>query len=819
VTREGGEFSDVLGNANLKFREIYQIVKETLAGWKKRGGEFLILSPLFTVSLFVMAGIVTVDFSFFWRGGLLIAAFLWIVKRSSQGALNFFPLIVASIVGFLVAGGIHEHRLRQIDSFPFASSLSDGHSFVVEISGWVVSKPNLRGNSTQAIVEIEEISLPREPLRTRHRVPVLIRKSDLSLEYGDRIRATGVLLPLDAPLVPGGFDAREYYFRHSGSRGQLEVGTGDDFEILGGRSGWELIRLAHRSRIVMEKALRAGLGSADLPYAGLIAAMSLGARDNAPEDLEELFKLSGTTHLFAVSGMHVAIVGGLFLGMALLFRISKRRAIWIVIPLILFYAVLTGLRPSAVRAAVMLSIFLLGFGIKESPRLFNLLGFAALLILFVDTQQLFLPGFQLSFTVLFFIALFGQSLRKLVEAPFRTDPFLPRRLISPGRHSFNAAISSFAAILAISVTSWIGSAGWLSWHFHSLAPVGVIANLFMVPLAALVIMIAFASLVFSALHLGPVAALLNQLNVGVAIVLTSWAQFFATLPGATYHVGHADGVAGFDSEGTLRVDSMGAFGSAAHLIQIPDSAGGGSQTWVMDSGDVRTYRNQLLPLLRYRGINQIESLVLTHGDVAHIGAAPGMIAHFRPGLVLESTAKNRSPVYPDIQALCDLHSIPQLGVSKGKRIELKKDLYFDILSPDKESNGRLADDRALVMKLVYGEWSILFTSDAGFETEKRLLERGINLKADIWIRGQHCESPSGLSAFVDAIAPQAVISSHADFPANEAIPGRLRKRLAQEEIPLFDYQRHGMVSLIADSGRLEIIPFRLPLEGMKLFKK
>ncbi len=569
----------------------------------------------------------------------------------------------------------------------------------------------------------------------------------------------------------------------------------------------------------MEKALRKGLSSADLPYAGLIAAMSLGARDNAPEDLEELFKLSGTTHLFAVSGMHVAIVGGLFLGVALLFRIPKRRAIWIVIPLILFYAVLTGLRPSAVRAAVMFSIFLLGFGIKESPRLFNLLGFAALLILLVDTQQLFLPGFQLSFTVLFFIALFGHGLRKLIEAPFRSDPFLPRRLINPMRHSFNAGISGFAAILAISVTSWIGSAGWLSWHFHSLAPVGVIANLFMVPLAGLVIMIAFASLVFSALHLGPVVALLNQLNVGAAILLTSWAQFFATLPGATHHVGNADLPAAFESEKTLRIDSMGAFGAAANLIQIPELVGSRAQTWVVDCGDDRTYRNQLLPLLRYRGINHIESLVLTHGDIGHIGAAPAMIAHFRPGLLLESTAQNRSPVYPDIRSLCDLHSIQRLGISAGKRIEPGEGLFFEVLAPQKDNNGRLADDRALVLKLVYGEWSILFTSDAGFETEKKLLEAGLNLKADVWIRGQHSASPSGLPAFVDAISPRIVISSHADFPANEAIPGRLRENLHDRGISLFDYQRHGMVSLFVEPGKMRISPFRLPQEGMNFLKK
>ena len=794
-------------------------MKKTLQRWKKRGGEWPLLAPLFVVCLFAMVGIVSVDSDQLWGGWGIVFVLGWGAKRAWSRARACVPLLIAALFGIVVAGGIHDRRLNRIESFPFAEELKEGVSFPVEISGWIASKPNLRESSSRAIVEIETVKLGDEVFSSRHRVPILIRKSDLSLEYGDQIRATGVLLPLDSPMVPGGFDAREFYFRHSGSRGQFEVSAGDECEVLEGRSGWELIRIAHQSRTKMERALREGLTSADLPYAGLIAAMSLGARDNAPEDLEELFKLSGTTHLFAVSGMHVAIVGGLFLGVALLFRIPKRRAIWIVIPLILFYAVLTGLRPSAVRASVMLSIFLLGFGIKESPRLFNLLGLAALLILLVDTQQLFLPGFQLSFTVLFFIALFGHGLRKLIEAPFRSDPFIPRRLINPVRHSFNAGVSWFAAILAISVTSWIGSAGWLSWHFHSLAPVGVIANLFMVPLAGLVITIAFASLIFSALHIGPVAALLNQLNVGAAILLTSWAQFFATLPGATHHVGSSDIPIGFEVGETLRIDSMGAFGASANLIQLPNSVAPGSQNWIVDSGDDLTYRNQLLPLLRYRGINEIKSLVITHGDMGHIGAAPELIAHFRPGLLLGSTAKNRSPVYPDIEALCDVHAIQHLVVSAGKRIELGEGLYFDVLAPEKDSNGRLADDRALVLKLVYEEWSILFTSDAGFETEKQLLEAGVNLQADVWIRGQHSKSPSGLPAFLDAISPQVVISSHANFPAKEAIPERLRKSLGERGIPLFDDHRHGMVSLFVEPRKIRISSFRLPGEGANFFKK
>ena len=89
-------------------------------------------------------------------------------------------------------------------------------------------------------------------------------------------------------------------------------------------------------------------------------------------------------HVFAVSGLHVGIVLAFLWGLLRWLGVPRRYAVIVLIPAILFYATVTGLRPSAVRAAIMGSVVLLGFVAERKPRLLNSLAFAALLILALD---------------------------------------------------------------------------------------------------------------------------------------------------------------------------------------------------------------------------------------------------------------------------------------------------------------------------------------------------------------------------------------------------------------------------------------------------
>src|SRR5690606_35502239 len=106
----------------------------------------------------------------------------------------------------------------------------------------------------------------------------------------------------------------QFYFRQSGALAKLEIRDGDEWQLLDGRGGSRFVSAAGSLREHFEEGLMRGLPPEWLPYAQVAAAMSLGLRENTPEEWEQFFRLSGTMHLFAVSGMHVGIVAIVLLG-------------------------------------------------------------------------------------------------------------------------------------------------------------------------------------------------------------------------------------------------------------------------------------------------------------------------------------------------------------------------------------------------------------------------------------------------------------------------------------------------------------------------
>lgn len=808
----GEESSHVFPNANFIFSKFVKSLPASPGSRFARLGTYPRRVPLLAAAFSGIAGIITVDREM-WSAAagilvaLLAASFLCLHRTRPLAVIGWGCLLAIILLGWR-----HHERLSGIARFPLASALASGQ--IVEISGegWVADTvvPGVRSAATT--LQLDKIVVGSIEMPCDHRTPTWIQKPTEGLSYGSRVQFTGRLLALEGPSGPGGFNAKDFYFRQSGSLAKLEIRDGDIFAILPGTSGSELVSFARHLRSKLEAGLLAGIPKADEPYARLIAAMALGARENSPEELEELFRISGTLHLFAVSGMHVGVVAGLLLGIALLLRLPRHYAVLVVIPLILFYALLTGLSPSAVRAALMLSAFLAAYALREKPRLLNSLGFACLFILFFDSQQLFLPGFQLSFAVVFFIALLTRGIHTFIARPFLADPFIPKSLVTPLRFSLDKATGALAASFAISLASWIGSFGLLAWHFHSVSMVALVANVFMVPFAGVIISLAALSLAGLGLKLIWITIASNKVNVGIAMALTGLAQFFAAWPGASLNIGEI----GKQTPGshTLRLDVMGDRGEGAMLLSIPHAPGDTPLHWMIDSGGSRTYRNQVLPLLRSSGLNQLDALILTHGDQGHIGAAPDILSQFRPALLLESVTENRSPAYPEIAATAKALAIRTIAMDRGHRLTIREGATCTVLSPLSTSPGRLADDRALVLKLNFADRSILLTSDAGFDTEKELLESGADLRADVWIRGQHSETPSGLSDFIEAVNPRAVISSHAEFPASERIPEALRKLLSERQIPLFDLAMSGTVTVEIEKNSIRLVPFRGP--GMTL---
>ena len=224
---------------------------------------------------------------------------------------------------------------------------------------------------------------------------LLVRFSEPSpLRYGDRIEVEGVLRQPNEQRNPGGFDYRFYLARRQvfgilyppwGER--LSRRIDPVFRYCVGRrscgGGLKLfIDAAYRENRI---------------HAQVLKGMLLGLRSELSPDILDAFRNSGSIHILAVSGLHVGLIATVcFFGFSLL-RLPRKATDLLTIAAVILYACLVGFRPSVFRASLMAVIYLISRIIERDRDLFNLLAFAALVLLLINPAQLWDIGFQLSF--------------------------------------------------------------------------------------------------------------------------------------------------------------------------------------------------------------------------------------------------------------------------------------------------------------------------------------------------------------------------------------------------------------------------------------
>ncbi|MCX7827220.1 MAG: ComEC family competence protein, partial [Verrucomicrobiae bacterium] len=231
---------------------------------------------------------------------------------------------------------------------------------------------------------------------------------DDQLRYGDRIEFDALLRRPMPPTNPGVFDYRLHLERH-GLFHEARIHDAADVRLLGHEGGrvmewgmWLQRRFLESAGRGLERAL-----AGDEPVmVGLLRAMLVGFRPGLTNELAEPFMRTGTLHVFAVSGLHVAVIAGILVGVLRFLRVPRRATALVALPLLLLYTIATGAPASAVRSFLMASVVILGWSLLRPTDLLNSIAAAAIAVLVWRPMQLFDAGFQLSFMVVICLALF-----------------------------------------------------------------------------------------------------------------------------------------------------------------------------------------------------------------------------------------------------------------------------------------------------------------------------------------------------------------------------------------------------------------------------
>ena len=738
------------------------------------------LHPLLWAALLAVAAVAAAD------GHMVVGAVMGVLALAAILVARRADIVVAAVVFAALAAGLHVHRL--VPQRAARQTLEASGSALATVTARLLSEPQGTGGGWSALAEIESGG-PAGKVWWWGMGP--------SPGKGARIEARGRFLPFPKKRNPGEFDVARWLHRQ-GAWGVFEAGG------LAKRleAPPALDQAAAIVRAWFREAVTAGLDPQG-QEAAVIRAMVLGEMPQNEDVLIEAYRQSGTLHVFSVSGMHVAMVGLIVWWVLRWCWVPRRAAIFVIVAAMLGYVWITGMKVPSIRAVMMATVVLGAFVLRQRPDLLNALGLALLAALLADGHQLFQVGSQLSFGVVAAIGIGAAGMRRYFAFLETREPYLPRQLYGFWRNAWLKVRQKTASAMGASSAASFGALPLTLWHFGFVSWVSVLASpLIGLPVLALMIL----ALTATALAPFPTAQQqVNRLNGHVAWFCTKLATGFAAIPG-----GNANFPRDRPGEDFLIVYDTGYGGGAACLHD-------GESSVLFDTAHRPGFRRTVLPSLRHLALRP-QSIVLSHPDGSHLGGTVEALDALPVRQILLPVERARSTTFREIATISGNRNIPTPRGRQGMRYDISPDAWLEVLhEPDARDWNAVADERVMVTRLHWHGWRVLFTSDAGWATERAMLESGGDLRADVIVAGRHRHDASLGDDFLAAVQPKAIIAGHADFPREERVPDDWAATCEARGMRVFHQGRTGAVTLVMEKdGSLVIRGFLDGSEELRL---
>ncbi len=356
----------------------------------------------------------------------------------------------------------------------------------------VLETPQEKANSYKSVIRLESVYYSDSIIPTNELVIAYFAKNDSTME----LQAGDIILFSSAPQLvnnnnnPYEFDYKKYLeqkriYRQVYLPADKWIRTFQTIKspgILAEQIRGELLQIYRNQPI-------------DKTEFEILSALTLGYKRELDPETKQIFSASGASHVLAVSGLHVGIV---FWVISLLFgflrRMKNGRVLFVLvsISILWFYAFITGLSPSVMRASAMFSIFVFGENINRKSNIYNSLAASAFFLLLINPNNLFDVGFQLSYAAVFGIVFLQPKLEKIILVK-------------------NRFLKFFWSLITVSIAAQIATFPLTSYYFGQFPTYFWITNTFVIPAVMVLIPLGILLLFVSKIHIvaNALAILLN----------------------------------------------------------------------------------------------------------------------------------------------------------------------------------------------------------------------------------------------------------------------------------------------------------------------
>ena len=550
---------------------------------------------------------------------------------------------------------------------------------------------------------------------------------DLDIDYGDYIEVEGVMYRPKNNTIPNCFNYKKY------------LNNKDIFYIMKANY-MRVISETRNPLFIIKKFLVKRIDRID--KTGYIRALVLG--DKSYLDNYSVYQKIGVSHLFAISGMHVTLLMTIFL------RIFKRfRFKYILLDLLLICYGFIILFPSSIKRAL-LFLFFKQFNSKYSLNLTNIriLFLTAFFLLVFNIKTIYDPSFVYSFTCVFGL-LYSDSrvyIRNRFLRVFKSTVIVALFTL-PLSLYFNYEYNFLSILYNVFLIPFV------SFLVYPLSLVSVLLS-FLYPLFELFInTLQFLCNVFSRWNF---LTLNMSFSIGKLLIyyfllflfLNKSRFFFLGI--IVFFLAVKISVK-FDSSYRVYFFDVGQ-GDSSLLI----SPFGGDAVLIDTGGNATNMdyhvSDDIISFLKSISITKLESLVLTHGDFDHMGEAINLVNNFKVDKVIFDCGEYNDLEKELIKVLDKKHikyysCIKELNIDKNK-------LYF--LQTKEYDN---ENDNSNVIYTEFNGYKFMFMGDAGFTTEKEILDKYNLPDIDVLKVGHHGSKTSSSKEFIDEINPKYSIIS------------------------------------------------------------